>query len=376
MTLAVVEAGPHTVRGPGLVPDSAAAALEFIDDPIALVGDEPVDTVELWRDVLRAASGGAGDVVVVVPTWWPGQRVDVIVAAATCLPPGTVVRHRSAVLCGTASAVLELSAEYAVLTQPDGDPVVTARGTPGMAAQLQTSHTLLIDTPEGVQILSADVAADLRRAGIPFVHSTSERMRRAAAQSVAERAPVEAGSSRRRGGGRAVAVVAGIAVTVTAAAGGWAAQTFSAVPRPQMATRTLIEGRVALQVPAEWTVERVTGDAGSARVRVAAPGGLPALHVTQSLGAATVPLAEVGESLRAALTLETDGVFVDFDAAGSRAGRPAVTYVERRTATLTRWAVIVDGPLRIAIGCQHEPGNRDSVEQICAEAVGSAHALP
>lgn len=309
MTPVLVEAGPHTVRGPGRVrPDWVTAALESIDDPITLVDDVPVDTVDLWHDVLHAAADGSAELAVVVPTWWPRQRVEVIIAAAARVSP-----------------------EYAVLTRPDGS-VVTDR-----------------DGPQAVTLPETTGPAD--------------------------GSPVDALPPSRRPGRRAVAVMAGVAVTVTAAAGGWAAQTFSAVPRPQPATRTVVEGRVALQVPAGWTVERVTGDSGSARLRVAAPGGLPALHVTQSVGTTTVPLAEVGESLRAAVESETHGVFVDFDAAGTRAGRPAVTYVEQRTATSTRWAVIVDGALRIAIGCQHEPGRRDSIERVCTDAVGSAHAV-
>ncbi|WP_156448557.1 type VII secretion-associated protein, partial [Mycobacterium sp. NAZ190054] len=155
---------------------------------------------------------------------------------------------------------------------------------------------------------------------------------------------------------------------------GWAAQALSDRPAAPPGTRLLVEGRVGVSVPASWTVERVTAGPGSARVRVADGGGLPALHITQADGVpATVP--EVAETLWKAIESETPGVFVDFDAGGERAGRPVVTYLERRTDSQTRWSVLVDGTLRIAIGCQSAPGQQSAVEGVCDEAVRSARAV-
>ncbi|PRC54618.1 type VII secretion-associated protein, partial [Mycobacterium sp. ITM-2017-0098] len=69
------------------------------------------------------------------------------------------------------------------------------------------------------------------------------------------------------------------------------------------------------------------------------------------------------------------GVFVDFDPSAERGGRPAVTYVERRAAGETRWAVLVDGAVRIASGCQGAAGDPAAVEDACLQAVRSAHVL-
>ena len=172
--------------------------------------------------------------------------------------------------------------------------------------------------------------------------------------------------------------MAGAAVTMAAAGGGWAAQTVvmePSDPSGDPATRLLTEGRVAVRVPASWNVERITAGAGSARVRVAATGGLPALHITQSTGPEGTTGAELAESLREAIESETAGVFVDFDAGGENGGRPAVRYVERRTGSETRWTVLVDGTVRIAVGCQSAPAHADLIEVACAQAVRSAHAV-
>jgi len=37
--------------------------------------------------------------------------------------------------------------------------------------------------------------------------------------------------------------------------------------------------------------------------------------------------------------------------------------------------VLIDGSLRIAIGCQSAPGHEDAVRQACDQAVRSAHAV-
>jgi type VII secretion-associated protein (TIGR03931 family) len=163
-------------------------------------------------------------------------------------------------------------------------------------------------------------------------------------------------------------------LTVTAAAMGWAVQTMRAPPA-ESATKLLVDGGIAVRVPASWAVERVTSGSGSARVRVAAPAGVPALHITQSADPAAGGIADVAETLWEAIDAEPDGVFVDFDPADQRGGRPAVTYTERRAAGETRWAVVVDGATRIAIGCQSAIGDAGSVDPACHEAVRSAHSV-
>lgn len=371
MTACVVEVGPEAVCGPGSVSlQKVSVALECIDDRLALLDDSVIGVDDLWRDVLGAAAAGVdGPVVIVVPTWWSAGRLDVVVAAARAVFADSVVVSRSVVLSSEAT-IVELSTDWIVVTPASSEPQVFPRGSLDVDAHLRGSSSLVIDTPSGVRPLSTEVIATLRRSGIVFSHSTRQRIRAAAAAMVPERSP----RMRVRPGRRTVAVMAGIALTAGAAGGSWAAQAFTTQPGPGAATRLLTDGRVEVRVPAAWAAERITSGAGSERVRVAPPAGIPALHITQSLGAQT-SLPRVAETLRSAIDSEPDGVFVDFRPAGQSGGRPAVTYVERRGDTETRWAVLVDGTTRIAIGCQHPSGHPEHVEQVCVEAVSSARAL-
>jgi type VII secretion-associated protein (TIGR03931 family) len=136
-----------------------------------------------------------------------------------------------------------------------------------------------------------------------------------------------------------------------------------------------VEGRVALTVPANWATQRVVAGPGSARVQVTSPADPEvALHVTQSpVAGETLPRA--AERLKQAIDAEPAGVFVDFDPSGSSAGRPAVTYREVRAAHHVRWSVLLDGAVRISVGCQSRPGGEDAVREVCDRAVRSAHAV-
>lgn len=372
MTVAVVEVGPQAVRGPGSAPlQQVSVALSCIDDPLALLDDRAVDVGDLWRDVLRAAAGDVEDaVVVVVPTWWPAGRVEVVAAAAEAVFPKVVVARRSILAMGAEATVVELSAEWAVVTPASMKPLVFARDAPDVEAHLAVSSSVIVDTPSGVRPLCADVSARLRRLGIPLVHSTPHRLGAAAATML------PGGPRRLRAlpGRRTLAVMAGIAVAAGTAGGSWAAQAFTARPDADSATRLLTDGRVTVRVPAAWTAQRVTAGAGSERVRVAPAGGMPALHITQSGGAAEVSLESVAQTLGTAMASEPAEVFVDFRPAGDRGGRPAVTYTERRGDTETLWTILVDGTTRIAIGCQHPSGQAALIEDICTEAVLSARA--
>ncbi|MDT5172861.1 MAG: hypothetical protein QOG37_112, partial [Mycobacterium sp.] len=99
-----------------------------------------------------------------------------------------------------------------------------------------------------------------------------------------------------------------------------------------------------------------------------------ALHVTQSPTPGET-LAGAADRLRHAIDTEPPGVFVDFNPAGVSAGRPAVTYREVRAAHDVRWTVLLDGAVRISVGCQSRPGAQDAVREACEQAVRSAHAL-
>lgn len=379
MTPVIVEAGPHTVRGPGSAPQLwISTAIDTIDDRIALLDEQPVDVSALWQDVLGAVAGERADpLVLVIPTWWSQGRVDVVGDAADTVATNVVVLQRSTTLADGADAtVVELSADYAVVTAPGSESLVFSRGTTAFTEYLETATAVLLDVPAGVPPLPATATAGLRRLGIPVTHSTDDRLRRAATAVALRLAAREGFSVRRiRPSRRVTAVLAGTALTVAAACGGWAVQAMEARPPADAATRLLVDGRIAVRVPASWTVERITSGSGSARVRVSAPGGAPALHITQSAGPAATTIADVAESLRRAIDTEPVGVFVDFDPSGERGGRPAVTYVEKRAAGETRWAVLVDGSVRIAIGCQAAPGDPAAVEDACLQAVRSAHVV-
>ena len=107
----------------------------------------------------------------------------------------------------------------------------------------------------------------------------------------------------------------------------------------------LVEGRVAVQIPAGWSVQRITGGPGSARVQVVSPVDPGAiLHITQSR-VPTADLAATADALRSAAAAQPPGVFVDFRPDDRRAGRPAVTYREVRPATTSA------GPSSWRAGC-------------------------
>jgi type VII secretion-associated protein (TIGR03931 family) len=53
-----------------------------------------------------------------------------------------------------------------------------------------------------------------------------------------------------------------------------------------------------------------------------------------------------------------------------------VTYREVRADRHVAWTVLVDGDVRIAIGCQSPPGREELVQDACEQAIRSAHASP
>ena len=67
MSATVIEVGPSTVRGCRDVDaDTAATALDCIDDHLALIDDQPVPVDRLWREVLTASAATMGETVVLV----------------------------------------------------------------------------------------------------------------------------------------------------------------------------------------------------------------------------------------------------------------------------------------------------------------------
>jgi type VII secretion-associated protein (TIGR03931 family) len=92
------------------------------------------------------------------------------------------------------------------------------------------------------------------------------------------------------------------------------------------------------------------------------------IHLTQSWAPRVQTLDAAAETLRTALAEQPEGVFVDFTARGERAQRRAVTYAEIRAERRIDWTVLLDGGVRIAIGCEGSP-------TACDRAVGSARAV-
>lgn len=384
---AVIEAGPATVRrlccSTGESAE-AAAALEWIDEPFALVDGRPVEVPELLRSVLACPSA-VESMVIVHPSWWPVRRVKLLTTAARGLTEDivTVARSRSLFDTFAAAAVVEIAAALVAviaagitaeprLGPPDEVAAAVARRV--LAACPDPGAAVVIDAPAGVGgagALATMIADRLPNSmQVIVVHELP-------ADGVAEPAapPRPCPAPAHRVGRRRLPAAVAAALCVVA----WGMHAHhDRSPAPGTPAAYLVEGRVTVQVPAGWPVRRVAAGPGSARVEVTSPTDPRlVLHVTQAPAAADT-LAAVAEPLKRGLQLadtETPGVFVGFDPAGSSAGRPAVTYREVRDDHHVDWAVLVDRAVRIGIGCQSGPGGDDALRPACEQAVRSAHAL-
>lgn len=377
----VVEVGPVTVRGPGPVSaDLAAVSVASIDDDIALVDDEPVAVSDLWAEVLGAAGAGARAVTLVCPTWWSADRCDRVRAAV--MDSDVVVMRRVEALRdsppGAFSVVVEIADEVVMVSGVDTGGVALARHVEhdlnpdavvrAVIALAGTSAEVVVDAPAevaGAVTLGNAVAAALRRRGV-VVNVADTRFWRDTQVGPDTPAEEQIGSRMRTGKG-AICATAALALMlggiVVAARGG---------PADHPSMTVLVEGRVGMQIPADWNVRRVTDGPGSARVQVVSPDDPQVMiHLTQSgVGDGTV-----ADTVGRALKEQPADVFVDFDPSAVVAGRSVVSYREVRTGREIRWAVFVDGAVRIAVGCQSTPGREEVVRPACAAAAGSAHAV-
>lgn len=380
----MLEVGPLTVRklaaGSGPEEDDAvAAAIDGIDDGVALVGERPVVVAELWRSVLASAAGGrCRSAILVHPSWWPQRRVSLVVDAAAVVSDDVRAVSRreflgsaAAVEIGPAVVAACFGSEVAVRDRGDAAGVAgvvagwgcvevsldAPRDLPGAVQTAALIREALAD--HGITVRDVDVIAPAGMAlpRVPLV-------------------PARAPSSRRRGGRYAAAaglVVAGL-VVVRAQGNGPAGEEQPPAVRTQ--TEVLVEGRIAVDVPAGWTVRRITGGPGSRRVQVDSSQTPDlALHITQAYAPEST-LADAAATLGRAVAAAKAGVFVDFTAVDQVAGRPAVTYREIRDGRVVRWSVVVDGATRISIGCQSAPGRQDAVRDVCDDAVRSARESP
>ncbi len=411
---AIVEVGPGTVRRlccrTSTVADRTTselirAALDGIDDQVALVGERPVAVDSLWGaalgSVLREGPAAHETMILVYPSWWSSSRVGVLTAAAAAVADNVLAQPRSWLLAHASDAVPEATvaveiAERLVAITGTG-MVAVPRSTEPHPLAGEVAHTIaemaaavvLIDAPDtvaGAPALARAIAEAVRRGGRTVVRIDDARLARLAVgarsaepaqdKSSGSRSTATAGGRRRprtyRGLGAAAIVLAAAAPALVTAGrhGPIAAQRVRTA-----ATTSLVEGRVTLTVPANWPTQRVVSGSGSPRVQVTSPSDPEvALHITQSPVAGDT-LSGTADRLKRAIDAEPAGVFVDFNPSGSSAGRPAVTYREVRASHHVRWTVLLDGPVRISVGCQSRPGDENAVRGVCEEAVRSAHAL-
>lgn len=383
---AVIETGPATVRrmccGAAESAD-AATALEWIDDPVGLIDGQPVAVPELLRDVLACPRPVAA-VEIIHPSWWPARRVELVIAAAAT--DDVVARPRAQLLLGTfgAAAVVEIADRLVAVTGA-GTIEITAEPRIGSPAEVADAvarrvsaairdhpAAVVIDAPAGIGGAAALATMITERLPGELEVVVTDQLPVSHAPDTpraAEPPPTRIGSRRR--------LPIAVAAAVSIGALGLHLH-HDVAPQTAVPAVYLVEGRVAVQVPADWPVRRVTGGPGSARVEVVSSADPQlALHVTQAPAPADT-LAAVAEPLERALRLaeaDAPGVFVGFDPAGTSAGRPAVTYREVRGDHQIDWAVLVDGAVRIGVGCQSGPGGADAIRPVCEQAVRSARAI-
>jgi type VII secretion-associated protein (TIGR03931 family) len=407
---AIVEAGPGTIRRlccatSAVVDDEMAdivrAALDAIDDRVALVDERPTAVDALWEAALRAATRGHCDGTLIVhPSWWPASRVGVVNEAAAAVAGRT--RTRSSLLMQASCAapdetvVVEIAERLVAITASEvtavprtAEPQFVAHGVAGVVAAV-APEAVLIDTPStvaGAPALAALIADAVRgngRNAPDLLEINDIRLARLARSTCSAAAALSgpattapAGIGRPRGRTRSGLVAAAIVVAAAAPTAVTTGRPGVVAPKPVETAPTtfLVEGRVALSVPASWSAQRMVSGPGSARVQVTSRADPDvALHITQSPVAGET-LSGTAERLKHAIDAETPGVFVDFNPSGASAGRPAVTYREVRPGHHVRWTVLLDGPVRISIGCQSRAGDENAVRDACDQAVRSAHAI-
>jgi type VII secretion-associated protein (TIGR03931 family) len=389
VTDVVVEVGPVRIRGPnGVSFELESAALDGVDDQVVLVDEQPVRTAQVWRDVLKSVLGECVETVVLVcPTWWPSARVAVVRDAAQSTATNVVVLQRTRVLAdGLAHVmVVEIAPDLVVVSRSGGIVMAEPRsGGVVDAVSQRLSGPVLIDAPGGVdaRALAAAVTDRLHADGIAVSIADPDRVLRAAtAMLAAQRRQATdfkcVGENRATRAKPFVAVPAAAMVSTAALCAAIALwPDNSSDPVAELPTTLLVEGRVAVKVPAQWTVQRITSGPGSARLQVVSPWDAEtAVHITQSPVPPNQTAEITAQTLRRALDEQPAGVFVDFNPADRQADRPAVTYREVRSGHQVRWVVLVDDTVRIAVGCQSAADREQLVRPACDEAIRSARAV-
>ena len=386
MNQVVIEVGPGTIRGTNDVrPEWVSVALECVDDELAMLDDRPVAVQEVWDDVMSAVAGTHVDTAVLVcPAWWSPARIDRARRAAQTVADEVVVLERIAMLregISAETAIVEITSDIVVVTVVDTIVAVVSRQEPVADAEAITAAVaapagVLVDAPAavlGADVLASWIASRMRAIGVPVRIADDGRVLRAAAADRSQGHVPSTGVRDRK----ALAVLVGTLSAVVLCGGFVVMHDEGSEPRADdMPVTLLVEGRVGVMVPAAWTAQRITAGPGSARVQVVSPTDADiALQITQSVAPQTSNLADTADSLHAAFAQATDGAFVEFNPSDRRAERDAVTYREVRPERRVAWTVLVDGSLRIAIGCQSAPSREHLVQRACESAIRSAHAV-
>jgi type VII secretion-associated protein (TIGR03931 family) len=375
--MTVVVVGPTTIIGPREVnAELVASALECIDEPLGLLGAAVLPAERIWRDAMAVAIGAARAVTLVCPTWWSPSRIERVRAATTSVPDVVIERRTDALRAAVGEpdcTVVELGEHLVTISRP-GRAASVVRRIDSATAEAVIARTtwdtrVVIDAPFGVPgatPLAVEIQALLRDQGVEAeILSCDDLLDEADVDSVGSAA--ETRSPRRR------IAIAGLAAVAVIGAGGLGLSNRDG-PAPAVAAAAdpeftwLVEGRVALQVPARWTVDRALAGAGSARLQIISPDDRgQVIHLTQSVVPREQTLDVAARSLREASARLPDGVIVDFQEAGVSTGRAAVRYREVRGGRTVDWSVLLDGPVRIAVGCQGA-----SVQPACDAAIRSA----
>ncbi|EHB58333.1 putative alanine and valine rich protein [Mycolicibacterium rhodesiae JS60] len=353
--------------------DLIAAALAGIDDTTVLLDERPVAVADLWRRVISASvEPHCRALTVVHPSWWTPHRVKRIVDTAASVVGDVRALPRSAAITdGESATVVEIADDVIAVSGAGRSPLVLARtDDPREVARTignDSGRGILIDAPPGVAggaEYARDLLTALRQRGVAARPAV---VRDVSAPTVA--APSVPSPRRWRG---PVSVAASAALTLCAL-GLTAGRPHT--PAPALDVIDIVEGRITVRIPARWPITRITAGRGSRRIQASAPDAPNvALHVTQSYSPGEI-LDRTAAVLRQAVAEQPRGVFVDFNPADRRGGRPAVTYREVRVGRDIRWTVVLDGATRISIGCQSAPGREDVVAEACERAIESAREL-
>jgi hypothetical protein len=307
----VIEVGPNAIRrlccGGTAVVDSevAGAALEGIDDPITLVDLLPVSVESLWRTALESVDCSSPERVIVVhPSWWAPTRVAAVSAGAQMLAGDVVMQPRTWLLGQAAppefrhgTVVVEIADGVVVITgaavaaetrleDQQGVAEAVVRSIRMMATE--TTETVVIDAPatvRGAGALAGMIAEELRDSDGMVVMKIDDISLRKLAAKLISSSGQDLGSSGDAAAGHPYRRwTLGLGALLSAAAFGVSALAHHPASRAgdEMATTLLVEGRVALEVPAQWSVRRVVAGPGSARLQISSPSDPEeSLHVTQ-----------------------------------------------------------------------------------------------